>query len=137
MKQKGDRFERKVAKIFTDWYGSLVRRTPLSGAASRMKTDILGDSKFPFVVECKNTEAWRIETILTGKGYIFEEYIKDLDKQEESIYYSEGKIKLLVLGRNYAKPIVFIEDVELKKITDKVGDVYVGVDKLVVYFKNR
>jgi Holliday junction resolvase len=62
-KQKGNRFEREVAKMLNQKFNTNVRRTPMSGGMS-FKGDIIDinpDSElFRFSFECKNQEKLNI-----------------------------------------------------------------------------
>lgn len=134
-KRKGDNFERKVAKIFTEWFGSEVRRTPLSGATG-IKIDLLGDRRFPFLVECKKDESWRVESVLSDRG-AWSGYLEDLDKQKYSLYYSPDKIQLLVIARNYSSIYAIIEDKELEKLKAKCCNGFSDTRFIYFRFKGR
>jgi len=62
-RQKGNRYELKMAHLFTDWWKEPeheFRRTPLSGGWSSKHAagDIFtSDKRFPFVVECRDRES--------------------------------------------------------------------------------
>ena len=59
-KAKGGVYERKIAKLMTEWTGVKFERVPASGGLhwkkdNRVYGDIVcNDPTFPFVVECKN-----------------------------------------------------------------------------------
>ena len=68
-KDKGDRFERLIANIFSDWAKAQgrqceIRRTPRSGGWSHSKkmamtADIIADDPtFPFTIEAKDRQEW-------------------------------------------------------------------------------
>lgn len=74
-KEKGNNFERKIAKMFSEWAGVKFIRTPMSGAIHNFKdkrvvSDIvpsLSLGNFPFSIECKNVNcSWEISKILEG-----------------------------------------------------------------------
>ncbi len=59
-RNKGARFERRIAKILSDSTKFTFQRTPLSGGM-HWKGDIQlidGQYKFPFIIECKN---WHLD----------------------------------------------------------------------------
>lgn len=105
-KNKGNNFERQVAKIFSDWAGVKFMRTPASGAIHNFKdkrvvSDIvppLSIGKFPFSIECKKVEcSWEISSILEGTSQTIENHwfqcLTDADR--------EGLIPLLVFSKNF------------------------------------
>lgn len=70
-KKKGDKFERKIAKILGDWWGVKFNRTPQSGGASwASSNNAVGDilppahAGFPLVIECKHREEWTMDNVL-------------------------------------------------------------------------
>lgn len=110
-REKGNRAEREVAKIFSTWCGipNAFGRTPGSGSfATRLRKygkqeddfrgDLFGPPNSTLHVESKREEAWTMEGILTGNSAIFEGWwaqtIRDCP---------DGKTPLLVFRRN-SKP---------------------------------
>lgn len=73
-KKKGDRFERVVAKYFTDWSGFKFGRTPGSGSFHNNRdlgSDLIcNDDKHKnrccISIECKNYQDIRFEHVLLG-----------------------------------------------------------------------
>ena len=73
-KKKGSKFERSIAKWFTQWSGYKFGRTPYSGAYHKNKdlsSDVMcNDEKhahrFPLSVEAKNYQEIKFEHILLG-----------------------------------------------------------------------
>jgi hypothetical protein len=71
-REKGGRYENHVAKLFMKWTGEVLRRTPGSGGWS--KGDAFGvggdlvctDKDFPFHIEAKNHQLWRMDDLITG-----------------------------------------------------------------------
>lgn len=68
---KGSRAELDVARVFSEWCGEEVRRTPLSGGWSTSRFGVTGDlvcanRVFPFHVEIKHREGWCIDDLITG-----------------------------------------------------------------------
>jgi len=52
-KAKGKGYERRVAKILSEWWGSPFHRTPTSGAHIYSGDIVDPKGEFPFMVECK------------------------------------------------------------------------------------
>jgi hypothetical protein len=72
---KGSTFERKVAKILSEWVGFKLVRTPMSGAWSGSDSDIWPNDPtniFQLSVECKCTEGWNFHQIMLGIGPFFD-----------------------------------------------------------------
>lgn len=68
---KGSRAELDVARVFSEWCGEEVRRTPLSGGWSTSRFGVTGDlvcanRAFPFHCEIKHREGWCIDDLITG-----------------------------------------------------------------------
>lgn len=98
-KNKGANYERKISKIFSDFFGYSFIRTPLSGGFAKQETsqDFKGDitpadrnKPFPFLVECKNQERINIK-----------DWIKQA--QEES---AANKIPLVIFHMNRGEDYV-------------------------------
>lgn len=105
-KDKGDRAERAVAKLFTAWWGSDFTRTPGSGgfATKQFRDDwnaagdlVTPDETFPFTVEVKHNEGWEMRHLLTGtdKSLIWQFWQQCLDETKE------GDMPLLVFTKNH------------------------------------
>lgn len=85
---KGKDYERKIAKLLSDWCGFELIRTPMSGAWQGTAGDIIPKDRskhFPFLVECKKQENWSLEQILESHGpfsswvtQVQQELVKDL-----------------------------------------------------------
>lgn len=76
-KNKGNEYERKVAKILGEWWGEDFKRTPMSGGLhwdkdNRVSGDIVPppDSLFPFTTECKKRESWEFHLAFKSKNEI-------------------------------------------------------------------
>ena len=103
-RDKGARSERKLAKVFSEWWGSDFARTPLSGGFStqRFREDwnasgdlVTPDPCFPFCVESKNVEGWHIEQLLTApKSLLYQWWDQTISETPP------GKLPLLVFTRN-------------------------------------
>lgn len=107
-KKKGSNFERKVARLLTQWCGVEFHRTPGSGSLhwgkdTRVRGDIVPpiDFYFPFSVEVKKHEGWSIEQILNYKGEFFSWWGQCVHDALET-----NKTPLLVFSKNRS-PIYF------------------------------
>ena len=81
-RRKGANFERETAVLFRKWWGDGVQRTPMSGAYGP-EWELAGDLMFvdppksqphrrwPFYVELRNRESWRLEQLYAGEGPVF------------------------------------------------------------------
>lgn len=105
-KTKGNGFERRVAKILSDWAGVQFMRTPASGAIHNFKdkrvvSDIvppLSVGNFPFSIECKKVEcSWELSSIIEGTS----QTLKDHWKQCSEDAAREGLIPMLVFSKNF------------------------------------
>lgn len=104
-KNKGNRFERTIAKFFQDWTGYKFSRTPGSGGWAKAKdsfgdlvcTDEKHSRKFPFSIECKSYQDLKFEHILLGT-----KSCKILSFWSQAIYDAEraNKIPMLVMKYN-------------------------------------
>lgn len=111
-KTKGNSNERKIALQFKEyWQHGEWARTPASGgwatAAHREAFRTCGDvittaTDFPFCLELKKQEAWRLEQILStdSKCKIFEWWDQTVGETPK------GFVPLLIVSRNFVDPIV-------------------------------
>lgn len=70
---KGKNFERRIAKLLTDWWGSTIRRVPNSGGLN-IKGDIMTENvddmkNFPFHFELKCQERWNVSNYFSQAEY--------------------------------------------------------------------
>jgi len=100
-KRRGATYERHICVKLSEWWGSEIRRTPMSGGWQ--KTVISGDvaateHDFPFSVECKNQEGWEFTELLTAKTPCFCEWWAQckIDNSKLTI----PKMPLLVFSKN-------------------------------------
>lgn len=111
-KNKGNNFERKVAKLLSEWWGVQFHRTPLSGGIrwgqdNRVVGDIVvpQDCVFPFTIECKKREGWTLDNLLRGTGEIkewWEQAVADNKRLGDN-----DKFPLLLFSRNFS-PIFYM-----------------------------
>ena len=104
-KNKGNRFERTIAKFSQDWTGYKFSRTPGSGGWAKAK-DSFGDlvctdeklsRRFPFSIECKSYQDIRFEHLLLGN-----KSCKILSFWEQATYDAKraNKIPILIMKYN-------------------------------------
>lgn len=74
-KNKGAKYESEIAKILSYWTGKDFRKSYGSGAFGKQKAthvdikkeqagDVIADKLFPYIVECKKTEGWCLDSLL-------------------------------------------------------------------------
>lgn len=107
-KNKGSEFERKVAKLLSEWAGMEFHRTPMSGALhwsndKRVVSDIvppqeLVDKGWPFSIECKKVEdaQWEFSNFIEGTSMTLKEHWKQCCDDAER----ESMIPMLVFNKN-------------------------------------
>lgn len=101
---KGQNFERQVAKIFSDWSGVKLVRTPLSGAWEGCEVDIWPENPevyWPLAIECKKAESWNMDQVMEGVGPVYD-WLKQAEQQAKEWGDRTGKtrIPVLVFSRN-------------------------------------
>lgn len=120
-RRKGVTFERKAAHLFEVWWGGRVQRTPMSGAYDpmwRLAGDLMFVDPFPFEVEIRNRENWRLEQIFDTGGPVTE-WIAEIDGRAAM----SGLRPMLVIHRNYVPALVCLRGQDLlemgwRRITD-------------------
>lgn len=105
-RKKGQTAERKLAKMFSAWWGSEFTRTPLSGgfATAKFREDwnacgdlVTPDKSFPFCVESKKVEGWTLEQMLmSDKTHMHKWWEQTVTETPQ------GKLPLLVFTKNHA-----------------------------------
>lgn len=102
--RKGSNFERQIAKIFSDWSGVKLVRTPMSGAWDGCEVDIWPENPevyWPLAIECKKSEAWNMDQIMEGVGPFYD-WLEQAEQQAEQWSERTGKSRdpILVFSRN-------------------------------------
>ena len=111
-RDKGNRFERDVAKTLSKWTGYKFGRTPGSGAFSTRSKDpnLAGDvyayeyPEFPFIVECKSYKDYNLIDLLLNINN-FPHWIAQAEREAKAA----NKKVMLVIKKNYQKPLVVIK----------------------------
>ena len=111
-RNKGAAFERKVCKIFEKYTGKKFNRTPGSGAFSTNVGDkrLAGDiycieQEFPWIIECKKYKDFNLEDIIKQNSTGILKWITQL----KSYCKRYNKPGMLIIEKNYGKPILFVE----------------------------
>lgn len=111
-KQKGNRYELKIAKEISKWWGADFHRVPASGGLGwgqdmRVAGDIVAPPNvpFPFVLELKNRETgnWTLESIMLNIHDIkhwWQQVVNDSRRVE--------RVPCLIFTRNRAKDFIMI-----------------------------
>lgn len=107
---KGATAERKLAKLFSKWWGSDFARTPMSGgfATAKFREDwnaagdlVTPDPTFPFCVESKKVEGWKLEQLLTSNKTIIHSWWKQTIDETPDMGV-KSKMPLLVFTKNHS-----------------------------------
>jgi hypothetical protein len=122
-KEKGNEFERKVAKLLSDWSGEKFIRTPMSGAIHNFKdkrvvSDItapLSLGNWPFSIECKKVEAanWEFSAFIEGTSQTLKEHWQQCCTDADR----ENMVPMLVFSKNRREIYMMIT----KKTFDILG----------------
>lgn len=135
-RNKGQGYERTIAKKLSPWWGGTFNRTPGSGSLhwgsdNRVAGDIVAPPEvdFPFVTECKKHEGWTIDHVLLDIG--------DPSKWWGQVVTDARRVKkvpMLIFSRNRAKDFVMIPyDDWLYKRLSTIGN---NTMRTTVSFKN-
>ncbi len=120
---KGSTYERRIAKLFSQWAGELIRRTPMSGGWAGSKAfDVAGDlvsnnPAFTLHIEAKKHERWRLEDLLTGAR---KEGSTSLIAwwEQATRECPESKSPLLVFSRNLLPDLVMLYEEDMFLLTE-------------------
>lgn len=110
-KQKGNNFERKVAKILTEKLEMEFNRTPQSGGLrwasdNNVYGDIVTPNNFPFIIECKNRENWSFDQLMKGQCKEFDNWVKQVTEDCCRYNHNSGdkdtilKVPLIIFTKN-------------------------------------
>ena len=118
-KAKGNEYENRIAKVFSEWWGLTFRRTPASGGLDWPGDIILPEgawqSKFPFCIECKNSQAWSLKNIFTGKGKIWEYWEQSMNETPAGYY------PILIFTKNFHRDYFMMKKEDWDNLDSWVG----------------
>lgn len=130
--EKGKRFEREIAKTFSEWCGFTLIRTPMSGAWSGSNGDIVPESRtnsFPICVECKHHKDFDFSLLLRSKGIIISwinqavsQSLQDSQKNNQITY------PLIIFKKDRQKPFVIFPYRILEESVLELLDVFILMD---------
>ena len=110
-RNKGAAFENKIARMIGSALGVALRRTPLSGGWACGSANVAGDIvcvddniNFPYCVECKKQEGWKLESLLTRNHAWFDVWWDQL-----IVECPNEKLPVLVFSRNYQPEFVAVK----------------------------
>lgn len=119
-RNKGNAFERYIAKQLSEWCGSTVTRSPSSGGWAKTGDVTPKDPammiEFPFCVELKNREAWDFMELLTGDN--LKTGIKSWWEQVLGDSQKSKKIPLLVFTKKLRPEFAMLWEEHFYKIFD-------------------
>ncbi len=111
-RKKGAGFERKICKILEKHTGYKFNRTPGSGAFStntgdkRLAGDIYCPEKeFPWIIECKKYKEYNFDDIIKKNSTGILKWLQQLKAYCNKV----GKPGMLIIEKNYGKPVIFVE----------------------------
>jgi len=111
-KDKGNRYERLIAKEMGKYWGAVFNRSPGSGSyRGSREHELTGDlvtdpaDKFPFSLEAKNRQTgnWTLESVVLNKHDVKNWYAQSVNDARRA-----GLVPMLVFTRNYADDFVMI-----------------------------
>jgi hypothetical protein len=113
-RNKGAGFENQVAKLVSAAFGTLYKRTPLSGGWAKGNKIAAGDlvpidSEQRFCFECKKVEGWTLDGIFSGNRALFSGWWKQLLDECPA-----GIIPVLVFSRNRAPIYVAVRNSDVE-----------------------
>lgn len=84
-RDKGNRFERTIAKKFSEVFNMNIRRVPASGGLD-IKSDVYcpEDDRFPYFIECKNRASFRVDSLFSGSSAVYDFLCTALQHSEDA-----------------------------------------------------
>lgn len=132
-RNKGNELELIVAKAFSKAFGLQIRRTPLSGGWSHDNPETAGDlvcttpgANFPYCVECKNVEGWKLESLFTEQHKWFDDWWQQARTE------AKGKTPILVFSKAFAPKLAVIRSDELDEVQTTYAQIVVHADVLII-----
>lgn len=118
---KGNAYQGKVAKPFSEWWGCKVASTPGSGGwhhaeSFDLKGDLVAtDPSFPFFIECKNQECWSFDMVM--KSPDSNPVVVWWEKAMEQAA-SQSQFPLLVFRKNHFVDCIIIKLEDLENVME-------------------
>jgi hypothetical protein len=112
-RDKGSRFERRVAKLFGEVFNRKLRRTPLSGG-HHIKCDIYDpeNDDFPYYIECKFHKDFSINSIINCTSPLFKFHkkaFKEVEESHQAKKYKNSPIAIVVFkGGHFNEEMVLV-----------------------------
>lgn len=113
-RNKGNSLELQVAKAFSEAFGMTIRRTPLSGGWSHENPEVSGDlvcttpgANFPYCVECKNVEGWKLESLFSERHEWFDAWWR------QTLTECHDKMPILVFSKAFAPKLACVKASQL------------------------
>lgn len=134
-RDKGSRFERKIAKLFSDAFNMNIRRVPLSGGLD-IKSDLYcpEDDSFPYFVECKNRKSFRFDSLFDYSSELFNfldiAYKHSLEAYISKKYKKKQFAILVFTGGNFKSTYVMCTSTE-------GYDILLDAINPIIYARNR
>jgi hypothetical protein len=132
-RNKGNSLELIVAKAFSKAFGVTIRRTPLSGGWSHENPETAGDlvcttpgADFPYCVECKNVEGWKLESLFNDNHKWFDDWWRQARDE------SNGKTPISVFSKAFAPKLAVIRTSDLDEIQSAYLQICVDGDVLII-----
>ena len=122
---KGKDYERRIAKILSEWWGSTLHRTPTSGV-NIYSGDIVDDKgQFPFIVECKKNEEWSFGNLMEethGKNTLWGFWQQSLNSWlETDPHHKDNDPRLVVFSKRSVKDYFMIKVRDILDIGEFCG----------------
>lgn len=143
---KGKDYERRIARILSEWWGSTLHRTPTSGV-NIYSGDIVDDKgQFPFIVECKKEEDWSFGNLLEetqNKKTLWGFWKQSLDSWlETDPHHKEDDPRLVVFSKRSVKDYFMVKLQDILDIGQfcgtwtaqaiQVGPPWMGAERVMV-----
>lgn len=138
-RDKGNRFERAVAKYFEKEYGVRIGRVPLSGAL-HLKSDIydIDACGFPLYVECKHRENFNFRHVTAENEELINMFdVCKLNLYENEVYFRNQGYKDLPIPVLIFKGGIFKQPMIMYEIKSSNGRALYSEFKVVISKKNR
>lgn len=122
-KAKGSEYERKIARLLSEYWGEEFHRTPMSGGLhwkddNRVAGDIVTPptSIYPWTTECKKRQEWGFEQVLKGTGEV-ESWWKQSERDGERV----GLRPLVIFAKNFSPNYMMFAYEDAKKFATELG----------------